>query len=426
MPELSKHELDSLFQRGSERYDFEYKPAAWKQMEAMLERNRRRRALMWRACGLAVLILLATLARCFFFPGTNARHDILNRKAARTETDHGAAGEKAPGHKGQNRNAPYLNDKNAVPRPDNGAPGTAPAEPGRGSRPQAMRPLLRHWEIGEKGTRPVRPLPAAVNPPHPEPEKSSVVPKINTEGPSDKGITVEAPAPLPSLPSAFSPPAIAPEQRDIPPLPGQERQKGRRKPSNRLLAGPAFAAGLNAIGRGSFSESGWKAGLFVEYQYQSRLALSMGASFQRMNYLAGRGEYVPPKGFWTRRIAPDNTRGLCNIIEVPVMLKYYHKGYSGNGPYLSAGLSAYFLLMEEYWYQYSLGDPDLIRWWQTGKNQSYWLAAGQAAAGYQASLGKSWALQLGPYLQVPLSGVGHGQVKIYSLGLEMRLLGKVW
>lgn len=145
-----------------------------------------------------------------------------------------------------------------------------------------------------------------------------------------------------------------------------------------------------------------------------------------MNYVAGKGEYMPPYGFWTRRIAPESTRGLCNMLEIPVLLKYYPGGYSGKGFFVSAGASSYVFLMEEYWYEYAAEDPDLIRWWQTGKDQAHWFAFGQLAAGYQASLSKRWALQVEPYLQIPFSGVGHGQVEIYSLGINARLLWKAW
>ena len=478
MPELSKHELDKLFQQGAERYDFEYNPAAWDQMAAMLERSRRRRALIWWLAGLAAFLLLAGLAFCFFRPEANLVKKKEYREPAQIEPARGAEG----GKEERGINAPLPRKANPESSPNAQELNAEPFETKAGEKPLAGLPPTQATGISRRA---METLPAIAGPVAPEqrqePEIWNVldfgrtkgeVGSANSEVGIGSGISAKRPffdfrLPTSDLKEGFD--GYSPErpkfknaedaglpinhekepaQEAIGQLPqpafhlpllsigkyGQDRlnigfseqKKDMPRRSSHLVAGPGFSAGLNSIGWGSFSRSAWKAGLFAEYRYNGRFGLGLGANYLRANYVAGRGEYIPPKGFWTRRIPPDNTRGVCNILEVPLMMKYYPKGYSAGGPFVSAGLSSYLMLMEEYWYRYSLDEPDLIRWWQTTKGQSHWFALGQISAGYQANPGNRWSLQLGPYLQVPISGVGHGQVKIYSLGADLRILWRIW
>lgn len=444
MPELSKHELDKLFRKGAERYDIRYNPAAWKQMEGMLDRRRRRWMVFWWTAGIAAFLILAGLAYCFFFREPLSSRDKVNQEPAQEETRQRPKGEVIAGKKAQEL-------KNFAPRSP-GLEEPAPAEAaGEQKANRALTPALSpRAEPAKQASRagvhhtvadnPINRLPNAgddaiepqlpINAPANGYNSGEKLPGRDA-GPDNLNEKKAWKEPLAFLPLLHLTPfrqisGAGEEKAPAFAAQGRQQPEQRQARSSHLVAGPGFSAGLNSIGWGDFSEGGWKAGLFAEYQYMGRLSLGLGASFLHMNYIAGKGEYMPPYGFWTRRIAPESTRGLCYMLEIPVLLKYYPGGYSGNGFFVSAGASSYVFLMEEYWYEYTAEDPDLIRWWQTGKDQAHWFALGQLAAGYQASLGSRLRLQVGPYLQIPFAGVGHGQVEIYSLGINARLLWLAW
>ncbi len=421
MPELSKHELDKLFRKGAERYDFEYNPTAWERMEAMLDR-RRRRVFFWWMAGLAFLILLGGLALCFFCPKAEGypekqREQVEFEKAKKPI---------ALQEKTEARQSPEphpLREAAVQPLPNRLEQEAVYSEGEEALQSREEWPFLLNNGPGQ-GVKETQP--PSVNPINPQNQKKHDLKETDNAGLPRIKMREDAFRLVP-LPAHLLPPrAEKASYREAPDISFPSKWEGSYETSSHLVFGPMLSAGMFSVGWGDFSRGGWKAGIFAEYQYNGRFALGLGASFLRMNYLAGKGEYIPPKGFWTRRIAPESTRGLCNVLEVPVMLKYYSRGYSGNGPFFSAGLASYLLLMEEYWYRYSAEEPDLIRWWQTDKGQAHWFAIAQLSAGYQAAIGKRWALQAGPYLQVPLAGVGHGHVKLYSLGLEVRLARKIW
>lgn len=427
MPELSKHELDKLFRKGAERYDFEYNPAAWEQMSAMLDRSRRRRALFWWLVGLGTLLLLGGLAFYFFCEEAEGVKKKEKQEQALIESVRKEM--EIPGKENTGQDIDVYSPRKES-REEASQTGAAPDTKNSESRTEKQIPAQGHIPpVAEIPVRNAEARPAITAPVASIPEKKPETPKITGTELSKTRKAGEVAETLQPLPLPFAPGPIqvsGPEGLGTPEIIAWEQEKGHRKRSTHLAIGPAFSASLHSIGWGDFSKNGWKAGIYSEFQYQGRFALGLGAGFLRMNYLAGKGEYKPPYGFWTNMTAPESTRGLCNVLEVPALLKYYPGGYSGNGFFLSAGISSYILLMEEYWYRYPVEDPDLIRWWQTKEDQAHWFAIGQLSAGYQAAVGQRWALQMGPYLQAPLSGVGHGQVEIYSLGVNIQLLWKVW
>ena len=424
MPELSKHELDKLFQQGAGKYDFDYNPVAWEQMSRMLDRKRRRLVIWW-IVGIAIFLSLSGIAVYFFCAGADEPVNGGSQDQVQTEI--------GPDKRGQeavvlNNEAPktqtfHLQEITQKKRHATSPQTSAPAKPENHKKPQPGR--IGSFPSQIKKTENGSYIPLEKNSAI-EADRSAVPEPGNQEWVTAKMAKVKPSPPAPLLLKGITLLAELPRELDTGSIAIRQPEKIRNRRANHLLLGAGASAGRNSIGWGDFSKSGWKAGLSAEYQYQRRFGLNIGAQFLKMHYLADKGEYLPPKGFWTRRIAPDNTRGLCHILEVPVSLKFYPKGYSAPGPFVSAGVSSYFMLMEEYWYNYRLDDPDLIRWWQTKDTQSYWLSTAHAYAGYQARLGKGFMLQLDAGLQVPLAGIGHGQLKVYSLGANIKVFRKLW
>jgi len=192
-------------------------------------------------------------------------------------------------------------------------------------------------------------------------------------------------------------------------------------PPNRLVFALALGTTWTATRFSDFGGMGWKGGVQVQYQYGGRLSFGLGALLSRIEYTAGRGEYSPPKGFWTRKIAPRESLGKCTVLEVPVTLGWYPKGYVRSGWFAEGGLVSYLMLRERYYYFYDETDPDLVRMWQGRNENRHWFGIGQFSLGYQQVLfGGKQSLQWAPFVQVPLAGVGHGRVRLDNIGLNLR------
>lgn len=166
---------------------------------------------------------------------------------------------------------------------------------------------------------------------------------------------------------------------------------------------------------------GAKSGLLLEYQPFERWSFFGGAYLAKKRYSADHQEYTVPTGFWTNGEKPIGINANCNVLEIPIGLRYQWLKRSNNSLFLGASLSSYLLLREEYTYDYEHNDPALRQGW-LGKNESkHWFGVSTFSLGYEKKLGNRTAFQLEPYIQLPLSGVGFGKVNLVSYGAYFTL-----
>ncbi|RMG77336.1 MAG: hypothetical protein D6714_19950, partial [Bacteroidetes bacterium] len=177
-----------------------------------------------------------------------------------------------------------------------------------------------------------------------------------------------------------------------------------------------------SVGTDNFSKTSWGIGPKIEWFPSDRFSVGLSAIFSLKNYFAGTGEYIPPKGFWTRKIPPQSTDGHCLILELPVEGHYFPKGRTRTGFFAGAGVNSFILLRENYTYHYDLPDPDLIRNWHTANQNQHWFGIAQFSIGRQFVYPNQKSMRLSTFLQIPMTGIGHGQVKLWSAGLQWEIL----
>jgi len=424
MPDWTDKDTDKLFQDGAEQFDFEFNPAAWAQMEKKLDREKRRRLFWWWWPAGFGVIMLAVIAF------------MLNRKNL-TPQDSLPVGKQSVHASG---NLPKNSGETASPQifPGN-QPGTDGAIPKSADAPSLEeKGVLKMAPAGKSGQGAAssgKPLPTATDGQNKvkTPDAPTPVP-----GPENVGLSIsennisvilkrrdslQQRSFLPTilikevlLGHPVQPSLILPFANKNLLAQNQEEDNGLA-----LIAGIAAGFELSSAGLGDFSRLSWKLGANLEFRYRQRFGLGIGANFIRLNYDAGKGEYIPPKGFWTRKIPPIASRGICQALEIPLDFSYYAGGLKRSGIFASAGLKSYVMLAQQYYYSYDLPDPDLRRMWKTGKNSAYWFAIGQISVGYNKVFSKKTNLAIASYVQVPLSGIGHGNVELYSVGTQVRL-----
>ncbi len=397
MSDWSKKDLDQLFQQGMEQDHFEYNPAAWEQMEALLERDRRRRrAIIWWWSGAAALLLI-TVGLWFL-----VQNPVLEKAKPTTES--------------------------SLPQATQNEPEETQAEPG--STDLNLK-IYQEINKNKNAQTPIKPdvskdksrqskLPVVLR--ESEPEVTPFSEKLNsgtknnaTQEPEISLVNAELGLlPALELEVVQSLNKITIHLPEAPPTDVAETIKSE------FVLGLRGAGELTSVGPDDFSRRSWNAGIFAEYRLAGKYSLGLGANFIRNQYRAGAGEYVPEYGFWTRGIAPTSTEGMCDIIELPLQMSFFPKGYRQNGVFFNGGITSYIMLREDYYYHYDTYDPDLVRWWATDETTEYWFGIAQFSVGYHKMLGNKTSLQFSPYLQVPLSGVGHGHVRLYSIGTSLK------
>jgi hypothetical protein len=183
----------------------------------------------------------------------------------------------------------------------------------------------------------------------------------------------------------------------------------------------AAAAEFSAVGGNELEGPGLRTGLFFEYYVLDRLSVGIGANYTVKNYKAYGREYVPPKGFWKYGEVPTVAQGQCNVLDIPINISFYIPTAKGQRFFIRGGLSSWLMLKEKYNFEYESNDPDLISSWQ-GENENYhFFSIVNFSAGFEQPLNQRVSLLVEPYLNIPLTGVGFGNVDLYSTGLKFTL-----
>ncbi len=452
MSDKSPKKLDKLFRKGSEQYDFGYNAEAWEQMESLLDKDDRRRFFIWWWLGgLGVLLLAGSI---WFFGKETTELAKSNSAGQKTEQSNlqnnqtnlnreNQQSPSLPNNKSQAVSEPAPNEEDTLPNTINGVDNTQPSKT-KTLDSYAPKGSTKTTEKRNTPTKEIiKPPPIADAGLENKTEKGD---GLTNEGANqlilqthdgldslatfDKKINVDKQglSKLPVLPLALleHPSTILTASDFAATNIFEEETVDHKKENtlfqnnNALLIGLVAAGELTSVGMGDFSKTSWKIGGQIEYRYRTKYSTTLGANFIRKRYMAGSGEYIPPIGFWTNGIAPKSSSGICNILEVPITVGYFPKGYSSDGFYMSAGLTSYFMLWEWYGYYYNPPDPELISEWQTSNGSNHWFGISQFSVGYNKVLNRRISLQFEPYLQIPLTGVGHGNVKLWSFGFSMK------
>ena len=186
-----------------------------------------------------------------------------------------------------------------------------------------------------------------------------------------------------------------------------------------ITAGPEFS-GVRTLER----NPGYTAGIIAGYQLNKKLAIQTGVLFSKIEYTCN-GRYFNQemlKASMPPGMQILSLTGNCGVFEIPLKLNYSIINNSKANVFLSSGFSTYLLLNESNRYKTLLnGDIDNMN--GSYKNTTFYPAAtADISIGFEKKLSNGNKLRLEPYLQLPLKGIGVGDMKVISTGLHVSYL----
>ncbi len=113
------------------------------------------------------------------------------------------------------------------------------------------------------------------------------------------------------------------------------------------------------------------------------------------------------------------------MFEIPVNLKYSFLVKSKNSMYAIAGLSSYLMGHEYYNFDYEQWGADYTGGRPYDNNDKSWFSIVNLGLGYERKLGSKTNLRIEPYIKLPVSGAGTGNIKITSTGLYLGLTRRI-
>lgn len=175
---------------------------------------------------------------------------------------------------------------------------------------------------------------------------------------------------------------------------------------------------LNSIYLLSKTKTGINAGLMVSVGLFKKLTLSTGVSYARKPYLTDFDDYHTGYRF---PVTPESVMADCRVLDIPLNLNYelYHQ--KRNKISVSSGLSSYLMLRENYHFNYRDPDNSGPADYNISNKNKHILGILNMGIMYQRQLNSKFDIGVQPYLKMPLTNIGYGEIKLRSAGIAVNL-----
>lgn len=160
-------------------------------------------------------------------------------------------------------------------------------------------------------------------------------------------------------------------------------------------------------------------GLIGTYRLNRRLSLSAGVLYAKKRYRTDFAQYRPSGGWSDPQLLSTLVYADCNVLDIPLNLNFDIAHRHRSTWFASIGASSYLMLSETYDYTYpphEYGYPKKI----TIHNQNrHILGIGNVSVGYRQQVNPTFSISVQPFVKVPLTGIGNGNLKLYSTGVAV-------
>ena len=187
-----------------------------------------------------------------------------------------------------------------------------------------------------------------------------------------------------------------------------------------IVVAPDFST--TALSR--YTAPGGAYGILFGYRILNRLTASTGILRSTKKYEGYGAEYKPPAGYWQRRtngVIPDYIKGICEIVEIPVVFQYDLKQSDKFRVFISGGVSSYLMLSEKYAYTFENPNPGAAKGWSSPNSTSYFMSIGHLSAAYERQLTQRLAIGVEPFLKIPLAEIGWSNIDLFTTGAYLNL-----
>jgi hypothetical protein len=429
---ISDDELEKIFKQGTENAKFEYDPAAWTQMESLLDKDKKKRSLvLWSS---ALLLAVIGLGLIYFLSPTKSNdRDLVQQNKESKEI---ISNVKTISESNKINDDPIVDKSLDSPltsktfsqqqKEEDKIIPTKNEKINLGIKTSSISTNSSNKNIGNSNSS--KQLQQTVSEVYNINEAQTIPPTSLIQKEKEKTIEVEALADtknsrtqlnLEMLPTKSSQVVWKEKKLNLPQIKSSPSIKLVQKPE-RLPLLIAMSVGkrytktpATKLGNG---DDIYNFGL--GYGLNPKLALQVSGSYTIDNYQAGYEDYFVYPGYWTRGIKPQSTKATCEMVNINLGINYYPNSLGRSGPFGGLGLSSIYMLKEKYYYQISDPGSDIKRKWYGGGSEDL-LSHLTFNAGYYLRLHSRFGLTVNGNYELPLYGIGHGHIKMSGLALNV-------
>ena len=245
--------------------------------------------------------------------------------------------------------------------------------------------------------------------------------RISSESDDEK--TAQIPDTAVNKIASAKPVAVAPvaEQKDSAVV-ARKKVKTKSKPERAINFGIVAGIDKSTVKFTDGDHAGYNIGLTGGYQFNKHWSVSTGVVYTKKNYKLNGNDFHPPAHYWTQYVDLQKVEGYCKMWEIPLVAKYTFNPGAKTAFFASAGLSSYFMTRQYYDYSYknTMGWP-MTGAWATDSTFKHVFSILDLSVGFEKQVGKHLNLQVEPYAKVPLGGIGFGDMRLSSFGINFSI-----
>ncbi|MBX3257414.1 MAG: hypothetical protein KF862_25035 [Chitinophagaceae bacterium] len=188
-------------------------------------------------------------------------------------------------------------------------------------------------------------------------------------------------------------------------------------PDRYMYAQVVAAPDLTTVKFQRISGAGSSIGLLLGYRFNKRLHVEAAGYWEKKVYYT-KGVYFDKSGLpYLNNHEIYNVDGDCNMITIPVNLRYNFISKKNSDWFVTGGMAAYLMQKEYYDITYDYYGSARTKGYAYKNAPESWLATVNVGAGYQSTIWRSLNVRVEPYIRIPVSGAGTGKLPLTSAGI---------
>jgi hypothetical protein len=211
-------------------------------------------------------------------------------------------------------------------------------------------------------------------------------------------------------------------------VPNPLLKSASNKKIKRFYAGIISGASATTVKFQKVNNHGFDVGFIAGYDINKKWSLEAGILSTQKKYYTDGKEFNTSKMYLPANTKITTVDGGCRMIELPVVARYHFSSSQENTWFVSGGISSFLMKEESYDYTYLYTNSGrTVKYSKTYKDISEnWISTVQVSGGYIFHVKDKLEIRAEPYVQIPLKGVGLGNLPLTNTGLRIGITRKLF
>ncbi|MEJ7779907.1 MAG: hypothetical protein WKF68_09955 [Daejeonella sp.] len=166
---------------------------------------------------------------------------------------------------------------------------------------------------------------------------------------------------------------------------------------------------------------GYSVGASLMYNITDKLGLETGIAYGSKAYAADFADYKPASSY-VFHVKPYEVDADCEVLDLQLNLAYKLLNSRKYSMGFGAGVSSYLMLHESYTFRYADPGSRGPRRYNIENQNKHYLGVASLNLSYQRKLANNINLAFNPFLKLPLTDIGYGNIRLKTAGISIGVI----